>query len=399
MDMNTWDPTGVIDALVGRIFRIEDITHGGPQQGFLVRYRGHLVDADSAGAYERLAEWLKPHNMTPLFRQEGDRQVILLVQGVLNPKPSNPMINLVLFILTLFSVLLTGALYGMSEGDLPKEPLQMALALLNRGWPFALSLLAILASHEFGHYLMGRHHKVHVTLPYFIPLPFSLIGTMGAFINMKTPPRNRRQLLDIGLAGPLAGLAVTIPVLFLGLHLSPQTTLPSLGANGAATGMEGNSLLYLLSKYLVFGRLLPAPVTYGGMAPIVYWVGYFFSGRPYPAGGADVLLGPVAWAAWVGLLMTGLNLIPAGQLDGGHILYVLLGEKRAKRILPFILVALMLLGIFWFGWFLWAALIFFLGRAHAEPMDQITQLDGKRKLAAALGLLVFILTFTPVPLS
>ena len=163
--------------------------------------------------------------------------------------------------------------------------------------------------------------------------------------------------------------------------------------------MEGNSILYLLLKFMAFGKLLPEPASYGNLSPFLYWLRYFITGRPFPFGGTDVLLHPVAWAGWAGLLVTAINLIPAGQLDGGHMLYVLLGKKRAERLLPFILVALVLLGLSWNGWWLWAALIFFLGRVYAEPLDQITPLDSRRKILAVIALVIFLLTFTPVPLN
>jgi len=127
-------------------------------------------------------------------------------------------------------------------------------------------------------------------------------------------------------------------------------------------------------------------------------VRYFFSGLPIPTGAVDVILGPVAWAGWAGLLVTGLNLIPAGQLDGGHILYTLFGQKSAKRVLPVILIALMLMGIRWNTWWIWAALIFLLGRRYAEPLDLITTLDMKRKVLGVIALIAFFLTFIPIPL-
>ena len=163
-----------------------------------------------------------------------------------------------------------------------------------------------------------------------------------------------------------------------------------------AVSLEGNSILYLLAKFIVFGQWLPDPGGYEGLNPIIYWVRYFFTGLPRPLEGVD--LHPVAWAGWAGLLVTALNLIPAGQLDGGHIIYTLLG-KKSRMVLPFVLIALIALGTVWSGWWLWALLIFLLGRVHAEPLDQITPLDPNRRVLAVFGLLVFILVFTPVPLS
>ena len=386
-----------LESIVRRSLQIEDVTFGGGKEGFIVRYRGRLHDLDTVKAYDELAARLKPYNITPLFRMDSGKHAVILVEGSPAPKPSNPAVNLILFILTLFSVLLTGALYGMEEMPVG-SPLQMVTAFFQRGWPFAVSLLAILGVHEFGHYLMGRKHGVHVTLPYFIPMPLSPFGTMGAFINMKEVPRNRRVLFDIGVAGPLAGLVVAIPVIWLGLSLSQLDRLPAAAQPGGALSLEGNSILYLFMNFIVFGRLLPAPPDYGSGAPILYWVQYFFTGRPLPFGGTDVLLGPVAWAGWAGLLVTGMNLIPAGQLDGGHVFYTLFGSKAAKRILYVIVAALVLLGFAWNGWWLWAGLIFLLGRVHTEPLDQITTLDQPRRLIAFLALAVFIITFVPVPL-
>lgn len=392
----------VLDALVRRIFFIEDITSGHGDQDFLVRYHGHLTGADSALAYDQLAEWVKPYQLTPLFRWDGDRQAIYLIRGVPQVKAANLTVNLIFFILTLISVIYTGGMLGLTETP-PSAPLAYILVILKAGWPFAVSMLAILATHEFGHYLAARMHNVHVSLPYFLPLPWPIspFGTMGAFINMRELPRNRRQLLDIAIAGPLAGLGVAIPILLFGLSLSQVNPLPAAPSTNALASnmMEGNSILYLLIKYLRFGRMLPAPASYGNLSPILYWLRYFFTAQPLPYGGVDVSVHPVAWAGWAGLLITSLNLIPAGQLDGGHLLYVLFGKKTIRRILPVILLLMGILGFFWSGWWLWAVLIFFLlGRSYAEPLDQITTLDTRRKWLAGLGLVVFILLFTPVPL-
>jgi membrane-associated protease RseP (regulator of RpoE activity) len=301
--------------------------------------------------------------------------------------------------LTLLSVLLAGTMYGY-QGPVPENMSELflfSIREIDRGIPFAASMLAILLAHEFGHYLAARYHKTAVSLPYFIPFPFSPLGTLGAAIRLKEPPKNKRVLLDIGLAGPLAGLVVAIPILIVGLSLSEMGTLPLTPEGWQNTSLEGNSVLYLALKYLVKGRLLPAPVDYGGVEPILYWVRYFFIGLPLPSGGLDVLMHPLAWSGWAGLLVTALNLIPAGQLDGGHIIYVLFG-RRAVKLVPFIIVALVILSIFWWGWLLWAGLIFFLGRIYAQPLDDITPLDSRRKALAIFGLIVFVLVFTPIPL-
>ncbi len=397
------DTTDTLTSIVSQVLKIEDITTGDPQVRpgqktipYLVRYRGKLY-GEPDQAYDRLAELLRPKDITPLFRSEEGRDVVILMQGTIKPKPSNPVWNLVLFILTLLSVILTGVMTAY-EGPAPGNTTEFLNVILSNFWkgvPFAASLLAILVSHEFGHYLAGRFHHTYVTLPYFIPFPFSPFGTMGAFIQLKEPPKNKRILLDIGIAGPLAGFFVAIPILLYGLSLSHLSVVnPS---PGQSLTMEGNSILYLLAKFLVFRQWLPAPASYGNLSPLLYWIRYFFTGQPLPLGAMDVMIHPIAWAGWAGLLVTALNLIPAGQLDGGHILYVLLG-KRTRRLLPFILVLLILLGYVWMGWWIWAALLFLLGRAYAEPLDQITALDNRRKMIALLGIVLFILLFTPVPL-
>ncbi|KAA0270389.1 MAG: site-2 protease family protein [Chloroflexi bacterium] len=383
----------VLNQLVARVFRIEDVTSLGTQEGgqpgFLMRYRGRLLNEDSASAYDRLADSLAPHGLSPHFRHEDGRHVIYLAPRQPEPAREKVSTNIILFLLTIFSVMMAGV---QIEGPVPEDFLGQILLIVKNiftGWPFALSLLGILLAHELGHYFMSRYHKTPATLPYFIPLPFSPLGTMGAAILMRGIPKNKRILFDIGVAGPIAGLVIAIPVLLYGLSLSSLGPIEP-NPNGF---LEGNSILYFLAKFIVFGQLLPAPAAPQGL---IYWLQYFFTGRPVPFGGLDVFIHPVAFAGWAGILVTALNLIPAGTLDGGHIIYSLFGEK-AKKAFPFIVGLLIVLGVFWSGWWLWAALLFWLGRVNAQPMDQITELDPKRKAVAYAMIAVFILVFTPVP--
>ena len=390
----TTDRDERITRAVGRVLKINSVTWGGQRQPYLARFCGRLYSDDSEAAYDQLATELKPLEITPLFRWDGKDHAVVLMPGVEKVRQSRVSVNIVLFIVTLLSVLLTGGLYGAEE--LPSGFWPMVRSIIVNGWPFAVSLLAILGTHEFGHYLVGRKHGLNVSLPYFIPMPFSPFGTMGAFINMRGIPRNRRVLLDVGIAGPLAGFVVAIPVLMLGLSLSQVHTLPAAAQDQVSLQMEGNSIIYLLAKYVTFGQLLPQPA--GDVGGLLYWIKYFFTGQPFPFGGLDVMLHPVAWAGWAGLLVTGLNLLPAGQLDGGHVTFVLFGSKWAQRIFPFILIAMVGMGFFWNGWWLWAGLLFLLGRVYAEPLDMITPLDPKRKVLAILALIIFVITITPVPL-
>lgn len=383
---------------VRQVMHVEDVTTGASQQGFAVRFRGQLF-REAEEAYQALEPVFQAEGMTLVFRQEGDVHLVLAVPGVIKPAPSNPVVNVVLFGLTLLSVLLAGVLYGY-QGPVDVGLLELLGALIRdlpNGLPFAVSILGILGAHEFGHYFAARYHETAVTLPYFLPFPGSPFGTLGAFIQLKQPPRNRKVLLDIGLAGPLAGLVVAIPVLLFGLYLSDLGHLPLRPTGAMAQGLEGNSILYLAMKYFAKGELLPQPISYGGTSQWLYWLRYIFLGLPVPYGGLDVMLHPVAWAGWAGLLVTALNLIPAGQLDGGHTIFVLMG-RRASRLWPFIIVGLVALGFVWTGWFLWAGLIFFLGRRYAQPLDEITPLDSRRKALAILGIVIFVLVFIPVPL-
>lgn len=395
-----FDQTEVIHQQVAKIFSVQSILTGTGKDFYIYKFTGKLYSGDSENAYEQLRNAMAPQQMVPLFRKEASGQVIYIVREPPRNRIGSPVVNLVLFGLTLISVMLSGVLFsfkGPAETDLLKM-LGTMIKNLPEGLPFAISLLAILTAHEFGHYFAGRLHHTRVTLPYFIPFPFSAFGTMGAFIQMKDTPRNRNHLLDIGLAGPVAGFIVAIPVLLLGLSLSKVGPIPTSFPQGQGIQLEGNSIIYLLLKYITFGKLLPEPANMGNLPAFIYWAKYFFTGQPIPLGGVDVMLHPIAWAGWAGILVTSLNLIPAGQLDGGHIFYVLFDRIWARRLLPVIILILAVLGIFWNGWWLWVVLILVFGRAYAEPLDQITPLDNKRKVMGVLALILFLLVLTPVPL-
>lgn len=404
-------PVPEIDILtshVSRIFRVEDVTAGDPKE-WIARYRGYLLnEEDSLAAYDQLAEAVRPYHITPLFRKEqGGKQFIYLIQSPTVPRlSSNLLVNVLLFIITFLSMMLMGI-------DVPEEtissrdasPISILFQYIWTGWPFAVSMMGILFAHEMGHYLMCRYYNVPATLPFFIPAPFiSPLGTLGAFIAMRGIPKNKRVLFDVGVAGPLAGVIIAIPVLFIGLSLS------QLGPIGQGTPglLEGNSIFYLFSKYLVFGKLLPEPISMGGLSPVMYWLRYFLTAQPIPFNGLDVQLDPVALAGWAGLLVTALNLVPVGTLDGGHVAYGLFGEK-ARRIFPVAigaLIALSLLpslltlslGAFNFSWLLWVFILFWLGNVRTQPLDDITPLDGKRRALGFVMLLIFVLLFTPIPL-
>lgn len=395
---------------VSRVFHIEDVTAGNPKE-WIARYRGHILSEDTVTAYDQLADSVRQYNITPLFRKEADgKQLIFLVPSQSPPRATARVyINVILFILTVISVMLTGI--DLPPNAIPtNSPPSIGLFLryFLTGWPFALSMMGILFAHEMGHYIACRYYKVPATLPYFLPAPFiSPLGTLGAFIIMRGIPKNKRVLFDVGVAGPLAGLIIAIPVLFIGLAISPIGPVepPPPGMSGL---LEGNSIFYLLSKYIVFGELLPKPQSMGGLSPTLYWLQYFFTGQPIPFNGLDVQLHPVALAGWAGLLVTALNLVPVGTLDGGHIAYGLFGEK-ARRIFPYIIGGLIVLSILPsvltlslrglnFSWLLWVMILFWLGNVRSQPLDDITELDPSRRALGIFTLLLFLLLFTPIPM-
>lgn len=338
------------------------------------RFAGQLR-FDSETAYAQLDRAFAEIDHTPVFRIEDGKHVILAMRGRIQARPRPWWPNLALFIATVVSVLFVGSQLALFEIALENPFLARRIAddfpaNLVYGWPFAASLLLILGSHELGHYFAARRHGLAVTLPYFIPLPFfSLLGTMGAFIQLQQPLRNRKALFDVGAAGPLTGLLFAVPILFIGLA-------------GARTGpvspggiYEGDSLLYAFAKIVTFGEFLPN-------------------------GSIDVLINSnqLAWAGWTGLLVTALNLIPIGQLDGGHILYSLLGERA--RLLYFPLIGVMIALTFVAQvWLFWVVLLLIFGRVYATPLDMITPLDRPRRLLAIFSLVVFLLIFVPTPLT
>jgi len=384
---------------VDQVMAVEGVTAQGGAEPSVV-FKGRLR-IEPGSAYDLLAPAFRKESLTLLLRREGDEDLVVGVPELRTPGPPNPLVNLVLFGLTLLSVAYAGLINGASylhPGATSLEGLPLwAPGPILLGVAFTASFLGILLAHEFGHYLAARRHGMPVSLPYFIPFPGSPLGTMGAAIRLLAPPRNRRVLLDVGMAGPLAGLAVAIPLVLIGLRLSHVEPLPATAGAFANLTLEGNSIFYLAAKFLARGELLPAPASYGGTPLLLYWARYLLLGVPAPVGGRDVMLHPVAWAGWAGLLVTALNLIPAGQFDGGHAVYVLLG-KQARRLLPLLIAALFLLGFVWSGWWIWVALVLLLGRTYAQPLDDVTPLDRRRRWVAVLGLVLFVLLFMPVPL-
>lgn len=274
----------------------------------------------------------------------------------------------VLFLLTVFTTLWAGA-YQAYTGPV-RGPLNFLLSApetLWRGIPFAGALLFILTTHELGHYLLSKIHRVPASLPLFIPGPPHFIGTFGAIIRMRGPILSRRALFDIGVAGPLAGFVVAVVMLIVGLSLSTVVD------RSATYGLHlGEPLLLQFMSWLVIGPIAPE---------------------------ADVVLHPIGFAAWFGLFVTSLNLLPIGQLDGGHVAYALWGERQRSMALAFLPI-LLILGFFgWAGWFLWAFMAGLFGVGHPPVMDPDAPLGRNRTIVGWIALAVFVVTFAPVPFS
>lgn len=264
-------------------------------------------------------------------------------------RSDQPRLNVILFVLTCISTFLTG---GGIQGK------------WSAGLWYCVGIIAILFAHEMGHYLMCVRYRIRATLPFFIPFPFSPFGTLGAVIRMDARMPNRKALFDIGVAGPLAGLVFTLPAIYFGLLWStPATTTNVEGA----TILLGESLLFKGLSYLALGPE------------------------------QDVILHPLAYAGWAGLFVTALNLLPIGQLDGGHILYALLGD-RGQRIYPVNMAMFALLCIVVYsGWVLLVMMLLWVGYRHPPTLDDDAPLDGKRQALAYFTFLIFIVSFTPTP--
>jgi membrane-associated protease RseP (regulator of RpoE activity) len=334
--------------------------------GPTIVFRGDLT-VDPSRAVDQFVARFRPYGYTPFLRQEEGATTVQAWPLAHVVERRRLGLSVLLFVLTCLSTLIAGALFfvGSPTFDAFRS---LAVPLPVRflaGIPFAVPLLAILATHEFGHYFTARFYGASVSLPYFIPAPL-LFGTLGAIIRMRSPARDRNSLFDIAAAGPLAGLVIAIPAMLLGLAWS---TL------GPPTGMVlfGDSLLRQFLVYLRFG--------------------------PIPEG-LVVHTHPIADAAWVGFFVTALNLFPIGQLDGGRIAYALFGARHrlVGRITFFGLLGLA--AVTWSpNWLVWAAFILFLvGFHHPPPLDDITPLSPARRVVGAICLVLLILLVPPVPI-
>jgi membrane-associated protease RseP (regulator of RpoE activity) len=308
-------------------------------------------------------------------RFEHSREVPYTARPASVPIRLRPL-NVVLFFLTLLTTTMAGA-------DAAGAPVLLGVlpswGNLAAGLSFSIPLMLILFAHEMGHYVTSRRYGVDSSLPYFIPAPFPsvfFVGTFGAFIRMRTLPRSRREMFDIGAAGPWAGFVVAVVATIIGLMRSQVTPLDT--SQGGV--FLGNSLLFW------------------GISRVVLGV---------DPNSVNVTVHPIAVAGWIGLLVTAINLLPVGQLDGGHVVYSLLGGRWHRLVSRLawigcglmVLVPYLLHFPFWGGWLVWFVLIFALGLGHPATTDTDLPLRGSRKFAGWATIALFVITFTPVPVS
>lgn len=333
---------------------------------------GGRLRLPAAAALDVLRPRLEAQGYTPFLREErGTAWVYALPRAEVTGQ-ANPLVNLGLFLATVVTTVLAGALAPI--GNLAFSELVSSPGRLLEGLPFSAALLGILGVHELGHYALGRRHGMPISLPYFIPVPPPfLVGTLGAVIRLRGPVRDRRALFDMAVAGPLAGLVLALPLYAFGLHLSSIRLLPP-ASEGGGEFMLGFAILPALLAQLVFGALPPGHV---------------------------IDLHPIAVAGWFGFFVTALNLIPAGQLDGGHLVYALFGRRHAL-ISKLAVAGLMLIGLA-FGsptWLIWAAMIVALmGFHHGPTMDDITPLNAPRRMLGVFALALIFALLPPVPLG
>jgi len=266
-------------------------------------------------------------------------------------------VNVLLFVLTIGTTLLVGSLNA--GADPFRRPLELLL-----GWPFSLSIILVLGSHELAHFLTARRLGVDATPPYFLPVPHPMTGTMGAFIKIDSPVPTKSALVRVGVSGPLVGFLVALPVCFIGLLLSRPVDID------ASKGIQlGSPLVFWLMSELIHPRLGP---------------------------GKDLLLHPAAFAGWLGLFVTALNLLPVGQLDGGHVAYAVFG-RRWQKLSWLVVGALAAMGFFWLGWPFWAMLAVVLGLRHPPPLDDLTSLNRTDWWLVAIALASSSSPLRPLP--
>jgi membrane-associated protease RseP (regulator of RpoE activity) len=344
------------------------IVTGRKTAGDVIQFEGRLR-GKAEEMFRKIREAFAGEGVTPLLLEgeQNEVRVMVLPGQTTAPAVERPKWGLhwLLFAATLATTTWAGALHA--GVNLLQQPERFAVGL-----PYSLGLLLILGAHELGHYFTAKAHGIRVTPPFFIPVPFAL-GTFGAFIKIKSLTPDRRALFDVAVAGPLVGLAFAIPALLIGLRYSqvlPGTTPASLGHIGV--NIDSSVLLACLAKISLGASALE---------------------------GNHLLLHPLAFAGWLGLIVTALNLLPIGQLDGGHMAHALFGSRKAHGISMVALASLFLLALFvWPGLMFWALIVFFIAGTHDAPAaNDVTPVGLPRKVLGYFTFLLLLLIIVPVP--
>lgn len=330
-----------------------------------ISFRGHLA-MDPREGYALLRERFAALGYTPMLYRRDEYEVVTAIPALFGSKQKERWwINLVLFLMTVATTMFVGTLLELNTEDALLQLLRQP-QLIVQGLPASAAIMGILGVHELAHYFAARRHGLDSSLPYFIPIPFGLVGTMGAIIRMRKPFETRNSLFDVGAAGPLAGILVALPLFFVGLMVSP-TTLPQPGVMPLGTPL----LLSWMEDLVIALRGIPA--------------------------GEDILLNSWAFAAWFALFVSGLNLLPIGQLDGGHVAYAVLRE-RTRTLSTAVLVLIGVLAVLvWQGWYVWMFFTFMSRWQHPPPLNGLAPLSKGRRLLGIAIFVLMVLLFTPTP--
>jgi membrane-associated protease RseP (regulator of RpoE activity) len=332
-----------------------------------ISFRGHLT-MDPKEGYALLRDRFATLGYTPVLHRRDEYEIVTAMPVVFKTTgPERWWINLILFILTIGTTTLVGAF--LEQGDFSPQVLMDFLKqprLILTGVPSSLTIMGVLGIHELAHYVAARSHGLDSSLPYFIPIPFGLVGTMGAIIRMRKPFENRNALFDVGAAGPLAGILVALPLFFVGLMISPAMP-PQPGSMPLGTPL----LLRWMEDLIYVLRDIP---------------------QEY-----EIYVNSWTFTAWFALFVSGLNLLPIGQLDGGHVAYAVLGSRT--RILSTVVLGIIsILGILlWPGWYVWMSFVFLSGWLHPPPLNTLEPLSKGRRILGIVVFVLMILLFTPTP--
>jgi membrane-associated protease RseP (regulator of RpoE activity) len=357
-----------VESDIRDVFAVHDVHTRG--RGQVLVFSGQYLRSPEL-VFSSVADRFRARGYVPMLQRDGDRDLLMAVPAPAAAGRARPWRNLALLVLTVASTLMAGAFQALPASTVVGSIGDLARALAanwTSGVPFTAALLGILGVHELGHYFVARHYGLDVSLPYFVPFPFNpYTGTLGAVIRIRSPFQSRKALFDVGIAGPLAGLALAIPVVALGLQRATIVSLPDTGVT-------------LFREPLLF-----------------QWMALVIRGPRQP--GADFLMNPLLAAGWWGFFITALNLLPVSQLDGGHVSYALFGSRHRLVAWGAFAAAAAVAVVVNKGYLLMLVLVLAMGLEHPPALDSISPIGKGRRALGLFALLLFVLLITPDPLS